>query len=240
MLCQLVCLDRRYQRMNCFNIREIQTLLKTRFYADLLSENHQHIFLNRSTPTLRFKTQELNFLNSCQVILHKYGILTTPTTRNQVYSSPFTATLTNARVTDTVQLPTLFNETYYTLVSTVSNSFSGSLNTTTFLNSFSSFETTFTKLTGFSKLLSSSFWSSLFTNLLSTVTGVLFYLQTLASSLKLNLTLPLIADSGTNYSQTLVNLPMNFLQNLTTINTFFKASLGGLKLFFTNLIAFSP
>ena len=61
MLCQLVCLDRRYQRMNCFNIREIQTLLKTRFYADLLSESHQHIFLNRTTPTLRFKTQDLNF-----------------------------------------------------------------------------------------------------------------------------------------------------------------------------------
>ena len=40
MLCQLVCLDRRYQRMNCFNIREIQTLLKARFYADLMNESY--------------------------------------------------------------------------------------------------------------------------------------------------------------------------------------------------------
>ena len=93
MLCQLVCLDRRYQRMNCFNIREIQTLLKTRFYADLLNESHQHIFLNRTTPGLRFKTQDLNFLNSCQVILQKYGILTTPSSRTQVYNSSFESAL---------------------------------------------------------------------------------------------------------------------------------------------------
>jgi hypothetical protein len=79
--------------MNCFNIREIQTLLKTRFYADLLNESHQHIFLNRTTPGLRFKTQDLNFLNSCQVILQKYGILTTPSSRTQVYNSSFESAL---------------------------------------------------------------------------------------------------------------------------------------------------
>jgi hypothetical protein len=37
MLCQLVCVDRRYQRMNCFNIREIQSILKRRFYTDLIN-----------------------------------------------------------------------------------------------------------------------------------------------------------------------------------------------------------
>jgi hypothetical protein len=122
MLCQLVCLDRRYQRMNCFNIREIQTLLKTRFYADLLSESHQHIFLNRSTPTLRFKTQDLNFLNSCQVILHKYGILNTPSSRTQVYTSPFNPTSANNFNTGVfaVSLPTSFEAAYYTVVSSFS------------------------------------------------------------------------------------------------------------------------
>ena len=30
MLCQIACIDRRYQRMNCFNIREVQTLLRSR------------------------------------------------------------------------------------------------------------------------------------------------------------------------------------------------------------------
>lgn len=125
MLCQLVCLDRRYQRMNCFNIREIQTLLKTRFYADLLNESHQHIFLNRTTPTLRFKTQDLNFLNSCQVILQKYGILTTPSTRTQAYNSSFEHTLFTQNLISTStgnMFSATFNTTYYSVVSFMSPS----------------------------------------------------------------------------------------------------------------------
>jgi hypothetical protein len=125
MLCQLVCLDRRYQRMNCFNIREIQTLLKTRFYADLLNESHQHIFLNRTTPGLRFKTQDLNFLNSCQVILQKYGILTTPSSRTQVYNSSFESTLFTSNVisasTGNMFSPT-FSTMYYSVMSFLSPS----------------------------------------------------------------------------------------------------------------------
>jgi len=35
MLCQLVCVDRRYQRMNCFNIRELQGNLKRKFFGRL-------------------------------------------------------------------------------------------------------------------------------------------------------------------------------------------------------------
>jgi len=31
MLGQMICIDRRYQRMNCYNIREVQTLLRTRY-----------------------------------------------------------------------------------------------------------------------------------------------------------------------------------------------------------------
>ena len=85
MLCQLVCLDRRYQRMNCFNIREVQTLLKARFYADLLNENHQHLFLNRTAPNVRFKLQDTNFLNSSTLLLNKYGALQTINSRNQEY-----------------------------------------------------------------------------------------------------------------------------------------------------------
>ena len=125
MLCQLVCLDRRYQRMNCFNIREIQTLLKTRFYADLLNESHQHIFLNRTTPSLRFKTQDLNFLNSCQVILQKYGILTTPSTRTQAYNSSFEHTLFTQNLISTStgnMFSATFNTTYYSVVSFMSPS----------------------------------------------------------------------------------------------------------------------
>ena len=125
MLCQLVCLDRRYQRMNCFNIREIQTLLKTRFYADLLNESHQHIFLNRTTPGLRFKTQDLNFLNSCQVILQKYGILTTPSSRTQVYNSSFESTLFTPNVIS-ASTGNMFSSTFSTMYYSVMSSLSPS------------------------------------------------------------------------------------------------------------------
>jgi hypothetical protein len=86
MLCQLLCLDRRYQRMNCFNIREIQTLLKARFYTDLLNENHQHLFLSRTSPNVRFKLQDLNFLSSCELLLNRYGVLKTSNPRFQEYN----------------------------------------------------------------------------------------------------------------------------------------------------------
>jgi len=86
MLCQLVCLDRRYQRMNCFNIREIQTLLKARFYADLLHESSRHLFLSKTTINLRFKLQDLNFLNLNSLLINRYGVYTGLTNKTQTYN----------------------------------------------------------------------------------------------------------------------------------------------------------
>jgi hypothetical protein len=92
MLCQLVCLDRRYQRMNCFNIREIQTLLKARFYADLLHESSRHLFLSKTTINLRFKLQDLNFLNLNSLLINRYGIYTGLSNKTQTYSLGFEPT----------------------------------------------------------------------------------------------------------------------------------------------------
>lgn len=61
MLCQLVCVDRRYQRMNCFNIRELQGNLKRRFFSDLVNVSDHREFLDSTMVGLRFKTNnELN------------------------------------------------------------------------------------------------------------------------------------------------------------------------------------
>merc|ERR1712100_144747 len=55
MLCQLVCTDRRYARMNCFNIRELQGILKRKFFVDLVnSHDHKDLF-NQTILALRFK-----------------------------------------------------------------------------------------------------------------------------------------------------------------------------------------
>lgn len=57
-LCQLVCIDRRYQRMNCFNIRELQSLLRNRFFDELLPIN----VLNTSTSSSKDAIFNLNFI----------------------------------------------------------------------------------------------------------------------------------------------------------------------------------
>jgi hypothetical protein len=58
MLMQLVCVDRRYQRMNCFNIRELQGVLKRKFFTDLVNTNDHRDFLNQSVIGLRFKLND--------------------------------------------------------------------------------------------------------------------------------------------------------------------------------------
>ena len=56
MLMQLVCVDRRYQRMNCFNVRELQGNLKRKFFTYLVNSNDHRDFLNQSILGMRFKT----------------------------------------------------------------------------------------------------------------------------------------------------------------------------------------
>ncbi len=87
MLCQLVCIDRRYQRMNCFNIREIQSILKRKFFVDLINSHDHHSILNKTAMGLRFKTNSINSINSNMFIFYNYGIEFTPKIRTNVFSS---------------------------------------------------------------------------------------------------------------------------------------------------------
>lgn len=56
MLAQMICLDRRFQRMNAFNMRELQSLLKQSFFLPLLSSD----LLNEG---VLFQSTTLNFLH---------------------------------------------------------------------------------------------------------------------------------------------------------------------------------
>lgn len=76
MLFQLVCTDRRYARMNCFNIRELQGMLKRKYFVDLLNTLDHKDLLNQSMVNLRFKTNYTNnlgldFFNFQNLGLHK-------------------------------------------------------------------------------------------------------------------------------------------------------------------------
>ena len=95
MLCQLVCVDRRYQRMNCFNIRELQGILKRRFFTDLVNSNDHRDLLNDSMIGLRFK---LNNSQSIEPdIFSFYNIGTTNTLKSK-----------NINLTSVYEAPSLF------------------------------------------------------------------------------------------------------------------------------------
>ena len=74
MLAQLVCLDRRYQRMNCFNIRELQSLLKNRYHAELLDDKLHTEFLSQTTLSTRFKLGSTDLATPRMSIFHTYPL----------------------------------------------------------------------------------------------------------------------------------------------------------------------
>ena len=63
MLVQLVCLDRRYQRMNCYNIREIQTILKSKYSPNSSDSSDIRFTLNDTILGLRFNRGGLDFVD---------------------------------------------------------------------------------------------------------------------------------------------------------------------------------
>ena len=77
MLCQLVCVDRRYQRMNCFNIREIQSLLKKKFFTDLIHMNDYHDLFDQTIVGLRYKTWDTSLIYHNNYIYSNYGLTMT-------------------------------------------------------------------------------------------------------------------------------------------------------------------
>src|ERR1700709_2358437 len=86
MLCQLVCVDKRYQRMNCFNIREIQAVLKKRFFVDLINTHDHHELLDKTAMGLRFKTNNVNSINGNIFLFYNYGLEFTSKIRTNNYS----------------------------------------------------------------------------------------------------------------------------------------------------------
>jgi len=75
MLFQLVCVDRRYSRLNCFNIRELESVLKRKFFTDLVNFSDHHSFLNNTILSLRFKNNTNNLgIAPDQSIFYNYGI----------------------------------------------------------------------------------------------------------------------------------------------------------------------
>jgi hypothetical protein len=99
MLCQLVCLDRRYQRMNCFNIREVESLLKSRFFPDLVNSYDYRLLLNNTIINLRFKVNTLSTLDNNLLLFNNYPLdkeVRTKTSSNATAFIAFDSTCTTS------------------------------------------------------------------------------------------------------------------------------------------------
>jgi hypothetical protein len=93
MLCQLVCVDRRYQRMNCFNIRELQGNLKRRFFSDLVNISDHRDFLDSTMIGLRFRTNnEFNIYHD-NFTFHNLGVTTEQKSRNSILENMYVSNL---------------------------------------------------------------------------------------------------------------------------------------------------
>lgn len=73
MLCHLVCTDRRYARMNCFNIRELQGVLKRKFFTDLVNSHDHRLLLDNTMLGLRYKTNMGLNLNTDMISFYNFG-----------------------------------------------------------------------------------------------------------------------------------------------------------------------
>lgn len=88
MLCQLVCVDRRYQRMNCFNIRELQGILKRKFFPDLINISDHHQLMDSTMIGLKFKQNFSNMVSSDQLFFYNFGITHPIKTKTVFYANP--------------------------------------------------------------------------------------------------------------------------------------------------------
>jgi hypothetical protein len=87
MLCHLVCTDRRYARMNCFNIRELQSVLKRKFFTDLINTHDHRDLLEQSMIGLRYKTNNNFNLNPDVLSFYNFGLTTTNLNKTLMFTN---------------------------------------------------------------------------------------------------------------------------------------------------------
>lgn len=108
MLCQLVCTDRRYQRMNCFNIRELQGILKRKFFTDLVNSSDYRDIMDSSMIGLRYKAN--NNLNLQHNAFSFYNLGTTNSSkfRTSELTNNYYSLTTNSSMVELFNAPNLF------------------------------------------------------------------------------------------------------------------------------------
>jgi hypothetical protein len=73
--------------MNCFNIREVQSLLKRKFFVDLFDAKEFNMLLDTTMLSLKYKINDFNFVNSNFYNFYNFGIEQQSTKKNNFFSS---------------------------------------------------------------------------------------------------------------------------------------------------------
>lgn len=89
MLAHLVCTERRYQRLNCFNIRELQSLLKRKYFYDLINSNDHHEFLNNTMVGFRYKMNNTLNTDTDMTNFYNFGTTFLGKTKNENYINQY-------------------------------------------------------------------------------------------------------------------------------------------------------
>ena len=151
MLCQLVCVDRRYQRMNCFNIRELQGILKRKFFTDLVNTSDSHKAVESTLINMRHKNNMSNILLYDQSLFYNFDLTNTSKfksfnyTPGKVYSYSelnLLPQIHNVLTNSALQILSLNILNYFKIFSNILKdllSFIYLPGTTTLINSLSSF-----------------------------------------------------------------------------------------------------
>jgi hypothetical protein len=92
MLGQMVCIDRRYQRMNCFNVREYESLLRRRFFFDLVNTSDYRDLMDKTIINLRYKQHSSDLFTHSSHLFGNLGLKTTTQSRLVNYLNPHTYT----------------------------------------------------------------------------------------------------------------------------------------------------
>ena len=121
MLLHLVCIDRRYQRLNCFNIRQLQAMLKQRFFQDLINSNDHRTLINNSMIGLRYKTNSTNLIDTDMKAFYDLGTYFNLRSHNQGVLSNYQPVSTIGAIMETFTLPN-FLHPFFSYIKYISNS----------------------------------------------------------------------------------------------------------------------
>jgi hypothetical protein len=72
--------------MNCFNIRELQGILKRKFFTDLVNSSDSHKATDSTLISMRHKNNMSNILTYDQSLLYNFDLTTTSKYKNFLFS----------------------------------------------------------------------------------------------------------------------------------------------------------